>query len=1132
MPNKLNFEYEIMCNYTFIMLCARKAETYVKKHYWFCDRAEVASFMGNLSNSCKELADELKDFNINKLQYTPLIIPKRKTISKKKKQDYTVRYLTNIQFREQVIWAALLTCIGDIFDSKYGDPNSDINSIKSKIYGNRLSLCWEYSKLLGNEEPVMVPGNRNIYRDYYEDYNNFIIETEKMFNENCQNSNHNICLLSSDISNFYPTINRETLFKIINDSLSVYSGSEGYIKLLRNLLLDNFEIENNNIKHNWLQNNKKKLGIPQGLISAGFLSNIYLNKFDENISNMEGLVFYSRYVDDFRVIIKHDNSRSGAIVLEKHFVFNKAKKYLSELSLKINPGKSTIIDVKCPTTKLVQGRVAERMETIRKRAYLPLIPEDARELQKDIEMLYSTKIPLPTVTKVNKTIYDNEEHILDGPGVREDSKKRFCAHKWLYIWNDQLNIDDNFGTGDNIDSFGKELIKHWMLEQNQQIQLMIGLILQRDTLVVDDINNGLEELINDNQWDWFFYNIAFLMDSCCSFNYWVQKTIKDHYINKVKTIYNYFKDKINTQNIPTYYRQKETIFKIWLEIYEGNYFVNSVAYGELFTDINDINNYYNFYVNLYHDKNKILSYLYEKILNKKKVSREENIIFYEKIYYDDAIDEKIKDKVLVLGYNAKIKQFSSFQTDVLKGKYRSNTEFVKLALNILKNLDANRNLPSYLKLFADDKFQISFKHDIKYLRKHGSGNWAYKVGKILLCAMTGKIKYIKGLPDSERLFINTKPEMLYHEGACLNYKLVRWVSRLCQLTGTLESRVAGDIDITDIKKAIKELEKEEAIISKLSNSEMGLSTIDISEIRDEQRGSADNEIRVGLCQIEPIFDVEKFEDNYNKILTDKQIIMKTRILLRRFLKIWQENDKVYLNSSMINKNKSFTNILVFPEIFIPHEAISDLKKYSKIYNLIIVGGLWYSEIKTLNRNKDYKNELLWIFPEPNIFKKDDRDSMYIKQNKLYPTSFEKKSLKIKEANPKTIYKINIKGIKNDVTICGVLCYDFTSVELKTLLKNNSDLLIVPSFNRDVHTFDNLAESSNYEMFSHVIVLNTGFYGGSSVRAPYYEVRDKRIFDIHGSKLSNIALRELRINEIKKGNGRKIKEKPAGFSIQG
>ena len=84
-------------------------------------------------------------------------------------------------------------------------------------------------------------------------------------------------------------------------------------------------------------------GLPQGLVSAGFLANASLNTFDKEVgkaigdtlSSSQDIVLhdYCRYVDDLRLVVSADNLSIGEI---SKVVNNFVKKLLKEQNLKLS----------------------------------------------------------------------------------------------------------------------------------------------------------------------------------------------------------------------------------------------------------------------------------------------------------------------------------------------------------------------------------------------------------------------------------------------------------------------------------------------------------------------------------------------------------------------------------------------------------------------------------------------------------------------------------------------------------------------------------------------------------------------------------------------------------------------------
>ena len=89
-----------------------------------------------------------------------------------------------------------------------------------------------------------------------------------------------------------------------------------------------------------------------------------------------------------------------------------------------------------------------------------------------------------------------------------------------------------------------------------------------------------------------------------------------------------------------------------------------------------------------------------------------------------------------------------------------------------------------------------------------------------------------------------------------------------------------------------------------------------------------------------------------------------------------------------------------------------------------------------------------------------------------------------------------------------ICYDATDLSLVADLRNCSDVFAIPSLNKDVRTFDQMALALHYHMFQMVIVANNGIYGGSNAYAPYQQAHLKQVFHLHGQPQASIAFLEI------------------------
>lgn len=125
----------------------------------------------------------------------------------------------------------------------------------------------------------------------------------------------------TDISSFYESIDHNTLYSTIDSNRLLSTES----KIIIGKILESY-------KALTLANN----GVPRGVGISPLLSEIYMQEFDKIVRNMNGVIFYCRYVDDIAVVIDNSNpsTKTPATIIEE------IGKKVSELGLSLNKAKT------------------------------------------------------------------------------------------------------------------------------------------------------------------------------------------------------------------------------------------------------------------------------------------------------------------------------------------------------------------------------------------------------------------------------------------------------------------------------------------------------------------------------------------------------------------------------------------------------------------------------------------------------------------------------------------------------------------------------------------------------------------------------------------------------------------------
>tara|TARA_R110002167_G_scaffold184778_1_gene385277 strand:- start:4258 stop:8088 length:3831 start_codon:yes stop_codon:yes gene_type:complete len=219
-------------------------------------------------------------------------------------------------------------------------------------------------------------------------------------------------------------------------------------------------------------------------------------------------------------------------------------------------------------------------------------------------------------------------------------------------------------------------------------------------------------------------------------------------------------------------------------------------------------------------------------------------------------------------------------------------------------------------------------------------------------------------------------------------------------------------------------------------------------------------------------------------------------------------------------------LLVLPELSIhPNDINSILLPFVKKNNCIICAGLVFHQISP--NQSDLINTAVWLIPVRKPTGGIDVEVVY--QGKMHMTQDEV-DLNITPFRPAqwVLHIVDPNDILRKLwSMTGSVCYDSTDLQLAADLRDETDLFVVPALNIDVGLFDNMAAALHYHMFQHVVVANTGEFGGSSAHAPFSDKNQRTIFHTHGNDQVAVSFFEIDFDLYQNG-GDKLKTPPANF----
>ena len=220
------------------------------------------------------------------------------------------------------------------------------------------------------------------------------------------------------------------------------------------------------------------------------------------------------------------------------------------------------------------------------------------------------------------------------------------------------------------------------------------------------------------------------------------------------------------------------------------------------------------------------------------------------------------------------------------------------------------------------------------------------------------------------------------------------------------------------------------------------------------------------------------------------------------------------------------DLIVWPELAVHYDDMDILERLSDKTGAIILAGITFLDIEGV---KGPNNVAMWLIPN-----KKDSGRQFIKrlQGKQHLMKDEREI-----AHPWRPYQLIVElshpAFKESqgFRLTSSICYDATDLKISADLKDKTDAYIIPSLNKDIATFDNMVDALYYHMYQHVMLVNTGEFGGSVAKAPYAG-HDKLITHVHGSHQVSISSFEMNMFDFRDiglafKSDKKLKTKPAG-----
>lgn len=238
-------------------------------------------------------------------------------------------------------------------------------------------------------------------------------------------------------------------------------------------------------------------------------------------------------------------------------------------------------------------------------------------------------------------------------------------------------------------------------------------------------------------------------------------------------------------------------------------------------------------------------------------------------------------------------------------------------------------------------------------------------------------------------------------------------------------------------------------------------------------------------------------------------------------------------SSYRSKGKSRIDLVVFPEVSVPHAWESMLVAWARKHHIGVVCGLEHR----INAKGQALNEVLAALPYQTgsghwtcipvrrikRFYSPEEEFILINEGLKLPA----------KRDPYHLFRWR------GASFAVYNCFELASIEDRSLFKGKVDFIIASEFNRDINYFSNIVESAARDLHCYVVQVNDSCFGDSRVVSPSKSESMNPLRIKGGDNLTfltmSLNLKALRTHQ-RKGYGlqkdsKEFKPTPPGFPIE-
>jgi len=236
--------------------------------------------------------------------------------------------------------------------------------------------------------------------------------------------------------------------------------------------------------------------------------------------------------------------------------------------------------------------------------------------------------------------------------------------------------------------------------------------------------------------------------------------------------------------------------------------------------------------------------------------------------------------------------------------------------------------------------------------------------------------------------------------------------------------------------------------------------------------------------------------------------------------------------------------LILPELGIRRKWFWEMSKKLASHNISLIAGIQHVFIGTTHAI----NRVMCSLVVSKGSKYVKSQSVVVSFDKLFPADVESELLGKyrRELSPDPLLERGIVKVvhhsNQDVSLSFglMICRDFTDMSLRSKMRGHVDLIIVPCWNKDIHTYSSLVEATANDLHSYVICVNDRTYGDTRIRVPAKESWDRDVIRIIGGEEDLVMVGCLQIGKLRREQtkmllglpSKEFKPLPTGYKNKG